>query len=70
MLRQRSISEDSIFLTQTTKVAHIITYLSSHMCLSTWAGAVVSTNVSIQKRKVSLVMITAPGNKISKVSTE
>ena len=39
-LRQRSIATDFIILT--TKVAHIIIFLSGHMCLSTWAGAVVS----------------------------
>ena len=34
-------SKDSILRTQTTKVAYIITFLSGHMCLSTWTGAVV-----------------------------
>ena len=62
-LRQRFLSKDYVLITQTTKVAHIITFLSGHTCLSTWAGA-------IQKRKVSLVIVIAPENKISKASNE
>ena len=64
-LRQRSIPKDYT-PNINNKVAHIITFLSD-MCLSTWAGAVVSnsqlTNDRIQKRKASSVIVIAPGNK-------
>ena len=57
----------------TITVAHIITFLSGHMCLSTYVGRSSCqqlTNDSIQKRKANLVIAIAPGNKISKVSNE
>ena len=46
----------------------MITFLSGHMCSSTWAGAVV-LNDSILKRKASLVIVIASGNKIPKGSS-
>ena len=68
-LWQMSISKHSVLLIQTTKVAlHTITFLFGHMCLSTWAEAVVSN--SHPEEKASLVNVIAPGNKISKASNK
>ena len=50
-LRQRPIFKDSILVTKATKVARIITFLSGHMCLYTWAGAVVSNSLTTASRR-------------------